>query len=608
MIRFFNPRKAAQQDAVIAQPPAKDTFIKAIFDAGYYIGLLDEDLSGEDAFAHFCEIGSARCLSPSPLFDPAWYLQSKGLPPMSSLEAAELYVRQGVAENADPHPLFSVSRYREQSHLTEGENPVLHYLERSGGQHRALSPHTLFDPGFYLRQNPDIAASGMDPFLHYLRYGWKEGRNPGPYFDVIWYLNHYPQIAAAGIEPLADFIAVGKEAGRRPHHLIDLQYYLENAPDVAAAGIDPLTHYICFGDKEGRSAHWLFDARFYLTQSAGIASAGALAHYAETGSAAGFSPCPAFDPRYYLIHYPDAGPDPLRHYLLSPAGTRRHFHPLIDAAYQKINSENAAAGMDALSDYVRFRSHFDPADMQRGATFIPRPASIPQPVAFPPAHPPQPDSAAPALHTSSAASAPSPAMIWIDMFVQGPVTTGELHRFTNSLTRGGFGCASIAIADWQAAPHELIDMGQAEWLLFANPQPLEGDLEWLRGLMTCAGRPDVAFVSVLCDGDDQVASDGEQTTATVNAAFSVISRARLQQLGGLSRDYTGINGAVKEASWRATLAGFCNRLIKPPPGIRMVNSYRDTLATAIDAQFFEDAYPLRHKEAPCPPGSMAAAI
>ncbi|MDI7776348.1 hypothetical protein [Asticcacaulis sp. EMRT-3] len=608
MIRFFTPRQAAQQDAVITQPPAKDTFIKAIFDAGYYIGLLDEDLSGEDAFAHFCEIGSTRCLSPSPLFDPAWYLQSKGLPPMSSLEAAELYVRQGVAENADPHPLFSVSRYREQSHLPEGENPVLHYLERSGGQHRALSPHTLFDPGFYLRQNPDIAASGMDPFLHYLRYGWKEGRNPGPYFDVIWYLNHYPQIAAAGIEPLADFIAVGKEAGRRPHHLIDLEYYLENAPDVAAAGVDPLTHYIHYGDKEGRSAHWLFNARFYLTRSGSDASAGALAHYAENGAARGLSPCPAFDPDYYLIHYPDAGGDPLRHYLLSPPGTRRHFHPLIDAAYQKVNSENAATGMDALSDYVRFRSHFDPADVQRGATFIPRPASIRQPVTVPSGCPARLDRDVSVVHTSSAASRPPEAMIWVDMFVQGPVTTEDLHNFTTSLTRGGYGCPSIATVDWQAQPHSLIDKGQAEWLLFANPQSLEGDLVWLRGLISCADRPDIAFVSLMCDGDDEGASDDEQTVATVHAAFTVISRARLQQLGGFSQAYTGIDGAVREASWRASLAGWRNRLIKPPPGTRVRNSQRDALAAAIDTQFFEDTYPLRHEATLCPPGGMAAVV
>lgn len=36
----------------------------------------------------------------------------------------------------------------------------------------------LFDSDFYLSQNPDVAAAGTDPLLHFLEYGWKEGRRP----------------------------------------------------------------------------------------------------------------------------------------------------------------------------------------------------------------------------------------------------------------------------------------------------------------------------------------------------------------------------------------------------------------------------------------------
>jgi len=34
----------------------------------------------------------------------------------------------------------------------------------------------LFDAAYYLESNPDVAASGMDPLLHYIRYGHREGR------------------------------------------------------------------------------------------------------------------------------------------------------------------------------------------------------------------------------------------------------------------------------------------------------------------------------------------------------------------------------------------------------------------------------------------------
>ncbi|MGK2926700.1 MAG: glycosyltransferase [Lysobacterales bacterium] len=38
-----------------------------------------------------------------------------------------------------------------------------------------------FDEEYYLKQNPDVAQSGMDPFLHYESYGRQEGRRPRPH-------------------------------------------------------------------------------------------------------------------------------------------------------------------------------------------------------------------------------------------------------------------------------------------------------------------------------------------------------------------------------------------------------------------------------------------
>lgn len=37
-----------------------------------------------------------------------------------------------------------------------------------------------FNPKWYLRQNPDVARSGMDPFRHYVSFGRSEGRCPAP--------------------------------------------------------------------------------------------------------------------------------------------------------------------------------------------------------------------------------------------------------------------------------------------------------------------------------------------------------------------------------------------------------------------------------------------
>ncbi|MEQ1528582.1 MAG: glycosyltransferase family 2 protein [Methylococcales bacterium] len=37
-----------------------------------------------------------------------------------------------------------------------------------------------FDAKWYLRRNPDVANSGMDPYEHYIKYGKREGRLPAP--------------------------------------------------------------------------------------------------------------------------------------------------------------------------------------------------------------------------------------------------------------------------------------------------------------------------------------------------------------------------------------------------------------------------------------------
>ena len=36
----------------------------------------------------------------------------------------------------------------------------------------------FFDSDFYTNIYPDIATSGVNPLIHYLQLGWKEGRQP----------------------------------------------------------------------------------------------------------------------------------------------------------------------------------------------------------------------------------------------------------------------------------------------------------------------------------------------------------------------------------------------------------------------------------------------
>lgn len=78
-----------------------------------------------------------------------------------------------------------------------------------------LYTSNLFDAEWYLECYEDVVASDLDPAEHYLKFGFKEGRQPGPNFDGNWYLRHYSDVAKKGANPLIHFIKYGQAEGRR---------------------------------------------------------------------------------------------------------------------------------------------------------------------------------------------------------------------------------------------------------------------------------------------------------------------------------------------------------------------------------------------------------
>lgn len=75
---------------------------------------------------------------------------------------------------------------------------------------------TLFDEGWYLQTYPDVGLAKIKPTVHYIRHGWKEGRDPGPNFSTSGYLRANPDVDAADINPLLHFLEYGQSEGRSP--------------------------------------------------------------------------------------------------------------------------------------------------------------------------------------------------------------------------------------------------------------------------------------------------------------------------------------------------------------------------------------------------------
>lgn len=258
-----------------------------------------------------------------------------------------------------------MSNTQESFNLSETDKEIIETIRRH------------FEPSYYLSKNPDVAESGIDPLIHYMMFGWREGRDPNPNFSTQFYLLNNTDVAETGVNPFWHYIVTGIAEGRtpqrpktvvqnneemedhsvaaiqtiRPH--FDASYYLQTNPDVAKAGLDPLIHYYDHGWRENRDPTPDFSVLGYLSDNPDVAAAeiDPFWHYHSAGKAEGRVPRKpatqafqeptdsadqelatnriaeeiatirdAFDTEFYLRQNPDiaeAGIDPIKHFVVS---------------------------------------------------------------------------------------------------------------------------------------------------------------------------------------------------------------------------------------------------------------------------------------------------
>ena len=117
----------------------------------------------------------------------------------------------------------------------------------------------LFNQKWYLSQNPDVKAKKIGAAKHYVKYGWKEGRNPSLEFNTIEYIKKYPEILQSKLNPIIHYIQNNKcpenkeKITKEKHDIIknskywNEKWYLDNNPDVKKAKINPIRHYLQYG-------------------------------------------------------------------------------------------------------------------------------------------------------------------------------------------------------------------------------------------------------------------------------------------------------------------------------------------------------------------------
>ena len=276
------------------------------------------------------QLDMVRKIKNSNLFNERWYKTHYPDVVEGKLHPITHYVLHGDAEGRDPSPHFNTKSYRDSTGIAEDVNSLYHYLTHPDNKPfvvesllavtdrnlRLLKHSELFDAMFYTSTYPDVTDASIDPALHYLHNGWKEGRNPSKKFDTGFYLSTYPDVQKSGMNPLIHYIRHGIHEGReispaiyhqnttalsdslREDYLLvknsnafDPHFYLKKYPDILNAGVDPLTHYLKFGANENRDPSERFNTRFYKAQmtQAEILEINPLVHYLRVGRAKGYS-------------------------------------------------------------------------------------------------------------------------------------------------------------------------------------------------------------------------------------------------------------------------------------------------------------------------------
>jgi hypothetical protein len=161
-------------------------------------------------------------------------------------------------------------------------NSLLHFLLQ--GAYQGRQPHPLFDPAFYLRKYPDVAAAGVNPLCHYLKHGAAERRQPHPLFDPCFYLTRNPDIQRAGVNPLVHYVRRGAAEDRKPIPLFEPSHYRNSCAEPPGPGRNPLVHFLEAG-AAAANPHPLFDCDAYLDAHPDAQDINPLVHYLQSDAA-----------------------------------------------------------------------------------------------------------------------------------------------------------------------------------------------------------------------------------------------------------------------------------------------------------------------------------
>lgn len=377
----------SSEQEVLGQKTAEFDLLAHHIDQHFYLQQTLDETAHQDHVAHYIDVGWRLGLDPHPEFSSSFYLQRSPDVQQAGVNPYLHYIQWGRLEGRLPNPTLS--------------DPVKN-SGYSAADVAIVRQH--FDHELYLARDARIQDCHIDPVLHYLSWGWKEGRDPSVEFSTSFYLEHNQDVRESGANPFLHYLLWGKAEGRRGranaegqrYHApistyddatqlllsyFDVDNYIAQKPNLENNDAVPALHYKSVGWRENLDPAQDFSTEFYRGshQSVDFTRQDPFSDYLTYGSTHGSIPYPvdsvltAFDPlvkvriakrlvaghfdrEFYANSSPDlmsGGVDLLEHFLHFGWRENRDPAPWFSTSYYRANYPRAELyGIDPLTHYV----------------------------------------------------------------------------------------------------------------------------------------------------------------------------------------------------------------------------------------------------------------
>ncbi|HMQ08536.1 MAG TPA: sulfotransferase [Saprospiraceae bacterium] len=315
----------------------------------------------------------------------------------NKIDNLNIYLKSVEEEVKFTNSILNASHY-EKYKRKKILNPKKLFIKWSR-EYKLIKNSGLFNEFFYLKNNHDVFLNGEDPLLHFILWGWKEGRDPSESFNVHGYLENYPDVKDGNLNPLLHYLMFGineKRAIQFHFESVDYEeienWNAENKDEESQSTesqnnedtLDLEINEILLDD---RVFNWEFYVNYYY--DVGFLSEfireNVEEHWVTIGIQEERIGCPDFDIKLYKNKYSDISElyadenfNIISHYIKHGIDEGRKAVPILDIHYtnkhlkgqnnkneimsenlQKSNTTLDLDGIDMLADQIKYSLKFN---------------------------------------------------------------------------------------------------------------------------------------------------------------------------------------------------------------------------------------------------------